>query len=121
MILSKIRCPEYNLLIDSYVIKESADVELLGLITDNKLRFEKHIAKLCQTVSYKLHAPRRTRKYLLIEAKVLGNAFVYSQFSYAPLIWMFYKKTIYFKIQKIHNKTLRIIYQSDESYKTYLI
>ena len=30
MILSKNRRPEYNLLIDSTVIKESADVEMLG-------------------------------------------------------------------------------------------
>ena len=37
MILGKTRRPEYNLLIDSNVIKESADVELLGLIIDDKL------------------------------------------------------------------------------------
>ena len=78
----------YNLLTDSNVIK-AADVELLGLLIDNKLSFEKHIAKLCQTVLYKLHALRRLRKYLTLEkARVLGNAFVDSQFNYIPLIWM---------------------------------
>ena len=46
MFLSKVRRPEYNFLIDSNVIKESADVELLGLIVDNKPNFEKHIAML---------------------------------------------------------------------------
>ena len=91
-------------------------MEILGLIVDNKLSFEKHIAKLCQTASFKLHALRRITKYLTLEkARVLGNAFVDSQFNYAPLIWMFCKKTIYFKMQKIHHKTLRVIYQSDES------
>ena len=40
MILSKTRRPEYNLLIDSNVIKESADVEILRLIIDSKLCFE---------------------------------------------------------------------------------
>ena len=45
MILSKTRRLEYNLLIDSNVIKESTDVELLGLIIDNKLSFEKHISR----------------------------------------------------------------------------
>ena len=45
MILSKTRRPEYNLLIDSNVIKESADMELLRLIINNKLSFEKHIAR----------------------------------------------------------------------------
>ena len=96
----------YNLLTDSNVIK-AADVELLGLLIDNKLSFEKHIAKLCQTVLYKLHALRRLRKYLTLEkARVLGNTFVDSQFNYVPLIWMFCKKTIYFKMHK---------FQSDES------
>ena len=58
MILSKTRWPQYNLLIDLNVIKESADVEMLVLIKDNKLSFEEHITKLCQTASYKLHALR---------------------------------------------------------------
>ena len=82
MILSKTRCPEYNLLIDSNVTKQSGGVEMLRLIVDNKLSFEKHIAKLCQTASYELHAFRRIRKYLTLEkARGLGNVFVDSQFS----------------------------------------
>ena len=39
MILSKTRRPKYNLLIDLNVAKKSADVELLGLIINNKLSF----------------------------------------------------------------------------------
>ena len=74
-------------------------MEMLGLIIDNKLSFEKLIAKLCQTVSYKLLALRRIRKYLTLEkARVLRNAFMDSQFNYAPLICLFCKKTIYFKM-----------------------
>ena len=102
MILSKTRCTQYNLLIDSNVIKESADVEMLVLIKDNKLSFEEHIKKFCQTGSYKLHALRWIRKYLTLEkARVLENAFVDSQFHYASLIWMFCNKIIYCKMQKI--------------------
>ena len=110
MILSKTKRPEYNLLTDSNVIKESNDVEVLGFIIDNKLSFEKRIAKLYQTASYKLHVFKRIRKYLtLAKLKTLRNAFVNSQFNYALLIWMFFKKSIYFKMQKIHHKTPRII------------
>ena len=115
IILIKTRPPEYNLLIDSNVIKGSADAEMLRLIVDNKLSFEKHIAKLCQT-SYKLHALWRIRKYLTLEkVRALGNVFVDSQFNSG----CFAKKTIYFEMQKIHHKTLRVIYQSDESYKKF--
>ena len=95
MIPSKTRRPEYNFLIHSTVQREFADAELLGLIIDYKLSFEKHIVKLCYTVSYKLHALRRIRIYLILEkARVRINTFVDSQFNYALLIWMFYKKTI---------------------------
>ena len=102
MILRKTRRPEFDLLIDSNVIKESADVEILGLIADNKLNFEEHIGKLCQTVSYKLHVLKRLRKYLTLEKpRVLGNVFVNSQFNYAPLIWIFCQKKYYFKMQNL--------------------
>ena len=121
MILSKTRRPEYNSLIDSNVITESANLNVLRLTVENKLSFEKHIAKLYQTAPYKLHALRRMRRFLTLgKARVLGNSLVDSQFSYAPLIWMFWKKTIYFKMQKIHHKTLRVIYQLDESHKNLL-
>ena len=65
------------------------------LIIGNKLNFQKHITKLSQTASYKLHALiRQIRKYLTLE-KVLGNALVDSQFYYAPLIS---KKTTNFDV-----------------------
>ena len=53
MILSKTSRSEYNVIFDSNVIKESADVEKLKLIVDNIwiLSFEKHIEKLYQTPS----------------------------------------------------------------------
>ena len=64
---------------------------------------------------------RQIRKYLTSEkARFLGNAFVDFQFTYAPQIWMFCQKNIYFKMQKIHQKTLRVIYHSDEPYEILL-
>ena len=56
----------------------------------------------------------------LEDARVLPNAFVDSQFNYASLIRMVYKRTIFFKIQKIRHKTSRGIYEPDESYKILL-
>ena len=46
------------------------------------------------------------------KARVLGNAFVDSQFNYVDLIWIFCKKAICFKMHKIHHKTLRLFIQS---------
>ena len=73
--------------------------------------------KLCRNAQYKLHALRRIRKYLSLEkAKILGNAFIDSQFNYAPLIWMFCRKELIFKMQKIYHKTLKVIYQYNKTY-----
>ena len=39
------------------------------------------------------------------------NAFVVSQFSYCPLVWMFHDRSVNKKINKIHEKALRISYK----------
>ena len=58
------------------------------------------------------------RKRPTIEkAKTLGNAFIESQFKYAPLICMFSRKTLYSKFEKIRHKTLKVVYGIDDSYK----
>ena len=70
----------------------------------------------------KLHTLGRIRKYLTVEkAKLLANAFINSQFNYAPLIWMFANKSSKVKILKIHKRTLQIVYDVyDESYENLL-
>ena len=82
-------------------MKESDEVELLGITIDKPLNFKKHIENLCHAAQYKLHFLRRIRKYLTLDkAKLLGNAFIDSQFNYAPLIWMFCHKATYLKCKK---------------------
>ena len=48
-------------------------------------------------------------RYLSVDkARLLANAFIDSQFNYAPLIWMFAGKTLINKICKIHHRTLQV-------------
>ena len=83
---------------------------LLGLTIDNCLTFKGHIDILCRSANYKLHALRRIRKYLTPNnAKVLYNAFINSQFSYASIIWMFCRKTVYLKMEEIQYKALKLV------------
>ena len=117
MILGKKKRMKYSLKIGSITIKESNEVALLGITIDKALNFKKHIENLCCTAQHKLHALRRIRKYLSLDkAKLLGNAFIDTQFNYAPLIWIFCRKATYLKMQKINHKSLKIIYRSDASY-----
>ena len=41
---------------------------------------------------------------------MLANAFINSQFNYAPLVWMFADKTLINKICKTYDRTLQVIY-----------
>ena len=87
MILGKGSRLPVMLIINNIKIRESQKEILLGLTIDNYLTFKDHIDTLCCNASYKLHALRRIRKYLTPDkAKILCNAFINSQFSYASII-----------------------------------
>ena len=74
-------------------------MELLGITIDNTLTFNEHINNLSRNAGYKLYALNRIRKYLIQDqAKLLYNAFINSQFNYAPIIWMFCRKNQHLKI-----------------------
>ena len=99
MIYSKKSYQTQKRFVNTFTIGESDKVELLGLTIDKEANFSKDIGKLCHNTQYNFHARRRIRKYLSIEqAKMLGNAFIGSQFNYATLIWMFCRKGLYLKV-----------------------
>ena len=108
---------KHILKINSIKVEAIDDALLLGITTDKKTPFKQHIENLCRKAHNKLHALRPIRRFLTIEkAKILGNLFIDSQFNYAPLLWMFSRKTLYPKIEKIHHKTLKVIYDSNDTY-----
>ena len=44
---------EANIQIDNTTIKYSKSKKLLGIVLDNKLKFDKHVENICQKVSKK--------------------------------------------------------------------
>ena len=83
----------------------SNEVKLLGMTIDNQLKFKKHIEDIYKKASDKLHALKRIRGYLTVEkTRILYNAFIDSQFNYAPLIPVFAGKALINKICKIHHR-----------------
>ena len=82
-------------------IINSSEVELLGITIDSQLKCKTHF-DLCRKASYKLHGLRRIHNLLTVEkAKMLANAFINSQFTYTPLVWMFAGKTSIIKFVKL--------------------
>ena len=85
--------------------------ELLGVKKDNNLRFNKNVSNICLKANRKLNALTRAAKFAPFKKRrILFKAFIESQFKYCPLVWMFYGRQINDKINKLHERALRIVY-----------
>ena len=83
---------------------------------DKRLNFETHISKLCKKAGDKLlNLAGISRCMNSNKLEILMTAFVISQFQYCPLVWIFHKKHLNNKINRIHERALRIAYKDYES------
>ena len=97
--------------VDKQKIFNRGSEKLLGITIDSKLSFDEHVNKLCKTASQKLHALARVACYMdTAKWKIVMNAFISSQFSYCPLVWMFHSRKLNNRINKIHERALKIVY-----------
>ena len=97
-------------------IKSSASEKLLGITLDSELKFEERINNIFNIVNKKLNALHRTGNHMSLDKrKMVLRAFIESQFSYCPLIWMFHSRTLNNKINRLHEKALRIVYWDSKS------
>ena len=102
--------------IGNFRIENTKTKKLLGIQFDNKLSFDYHLSEICKKASRKLYALGRVTPYMnLSKRKILMNAFFKSQFSYCPLIWMCHSRIINKKINRLHERCLRIIYCDKQS------
>ena len=105
------------------VIQSSASVKLLGITLDNKLTFKEHVTKMCKKISKKVHALGRVAKYIGSDKiKLIMKTFIENEFNYCPLIWMMHNRTLNNKINKLHERALRIALNDDiSSYSDLLV
>ena len=96
--------------------------KLLWLIIYRKLTFDFHINSICKVAGQKLSALARISSCIDSNHRTtLFNAFVRSQFSYSQLSWMFCSRTSNNKINRIHERSLRLIHNNyDVCYKELL-
>ena len=105
-----------NVRVSEYDIKNSECEKLLDVKFDNKLTFEKHITDICRKASRKIYALARIAPYMdLSKRRMVMNAFFNLQFNYCPLIWMCHNRTTNRKINRLHERCLRIIYNDKQS------
>ena len=98
------------------MIWESSEEKLLGVTIDKNLNFNAHLSKLCRKVAQKVSALARVSKLLPFHRKrLLLKTFIESQFSYCPLIWMFCSRKLNKRIDHIHERALRLVYEDYKS------
>ena len=93
-------------------IWESNYVKLLGINIDRSLKFDFYKVKVCSKIDRKLTILSRMFKLLSFEKRrVLIKAYFESQFKYCPLVWMFHGRQVDNKINCLHERALRMIYE----------
>ena len=83
---------------------------------DAKLNFNEHLNNIISKVSRKVNALSRAVPYMRVsKRKILLNSFFNSQFSYCPLIWMFYSRIMNNEINWLRERCMWLIYKDKTS------
>ena len=102
--------------LENQMIWEEKSVKLLGINIDSQLKFDNHVLLICLKAGRKLSALTRIVQYLSFKKKrMLLKSFFESQFNYCPLIWMFHSRTVNNKINQLHERALRLVYNDYDS------
>ena len=103
---------ETLLIFQNVPIASSCCKKLSGIKIDHKFSFEPHVETLCKKASQKLNALIRIASSLMFkQIKVLLNAFVTAQFSYAQVALMFHSRKLNNRINHIREGALRLVYK----------
>ena len=116
MYFSNVQSTSIAMQINNEVIQEIPEEKLLGVTLDKTLSFKAHVTSLYKKANQKLHALSRIAHYTDSEKlKSVIKAFILSQFSYCPLVWMLSEGGLNNKINHLHEEALRIAYKDELS------
>ena len=95
---------------NNFIFNNSNEEKILRITIDNKLTFESHINILCRKAEQKMGTLSRLLNHLIdSQKKLIFNTLIKSQFNYCSLIWMFCSRASNSMINKIYERTLRLI------------
>ena len=96
--------------IDGTQITSSTAETLLGITIDSELNFENHFSAICNKVSRNINALGRIANYMSLEKpRIVMKTFIESQCNFCPLIWTFHSQIINNKINRLHERALKIV------------
>ena len=90
--------------------------QLLGITIHFDFKFDRHVSDLCNEVCKTINALCRVTGYMFLEKRtIVMKTFVESQINCCPLVWMLHSRTLNSKINRLHERALRIVYPDYES------
>ena len=102
--------------VEDYIIKNSDNEKLLGVPVDANLNFNFHLENILKKPSKKVRVLARITPSMSIPKwKLLMNSLFTSQFNYCLLTWMCRSRTMSNKINRLHERCLRIVYSDKTS------
>ena len=97
-------------------------IKLLDVTIDKKLNFHKHIAGLCRKISRQISVFNRFKCLIPLDAKLqLYHSFILSHLSNCSKVWHFCLKSDSDKLEKLHERALRSVFQDKENDYQYLL
>ena len=101
--------------LDNAFLESEESVKLLGIKIDQNLNFEENINSVLKEGNKKLHALMRIEKYLDQDKKrLIMKTFIESQFNYCPLVWMCHSRDLNRRINRLHERALRVVYKNSD-------
>ena len=99
--------------LDNELLESKDSVKLLGVNIDKNLNFHEHVTNLVKKGNQKLHALMRISNFLSEDKlKLIMKTFIESQFNYCPLVWMCHSRILNNKINRLHERALRVVYKN---------
>ena len=106
----------HTIKVGDHEITNLTSQKLLGIEIDNKMTFDNHVSNICLKASQKVHALSHVSNSMtLCQRKIIMKSFILSQFGYCPLVWMFHSRKLNNRINRIHERALRIVYRDEVS------
>ena len=97
---------------ENTVIPNVTEVEMLGVILDEKLKFDQHVSKVCRKVTQKIAVLRRMRNMLPFELrKAIYNSFITPHYNYCAETWHFCSKSSLNKLEKVNERAIRFVFK----------
>ena len=102
--------------IENETISSSKCEKLLEIKIDSNLNFKEHIITLCKKASQKVNALSGLPSPTNFEQRRLTmNSFVICHFSYCPIAWIFHSPKLNARINRLHERALRVVYNNFDS------